>query len=491
MTRLRDRARQVWATLRTIRARLTLGYVGFLALVLVGFSAFVYLNLSSGLRAEVDHSLATAASTLIAEVEIEDGRPKLDDGLEHLSAGMAVALYDAGGEHLIANDARQPLPTLVEPLARAAGGQQASSTIRLADGTDWRVLSLPVVENGRSVAVLQVARSMRDIQLATSQLVVLLAVAIPVTLLLAVAGGLFLAGRALNPVDRITRAVDRMGAEDLSRRLNLPASPDELGRLAATFDRLLDRIDRAFQRQRQFAADASHELRTPLAILKSQVDVAFERPRSATEYRTVLASVREDAVRMSRLLGELLTLARADAGHERRVMEPIALDDLIEDVVGAMLPLAASRGVTLKTEAAGPVVVDGDQTRLTQLVVNLINNSLTYTPSGGTVVAAVKRDGARAALQIADTGVGIAVEHLPHLFERFYRVDMARSRDEGGSGLGLAISQWIVRAHGGDIAVQSRLGEGTTFTVSLPVRTGRPFKPGEKSCQPRQAATID
>lgn len=212
-----------------------------------------------------------------------------------------------------------------------------------------------------------------------------------------------------------------------------------MGRLAATFDQMLDRLEAAFQRQRQFTADASHELRTPLALIASQIDLALERPRPADAYRAVLASLRDDTTRLSQLLSELLTLARADAGYVTLDAEPLDLATLVEDVVVAMQPLARTAGIALGQRAEESVRVVGDQTRLTQLLVNLIDNGLKYTPVGGSVTVAVGRVDQRAFVSVGDTGEGIPPEHLPHLFERFYRVDTARDRAAGGAGLGLAI----------------------------------------------------
>jgi signal transduction histidine kinase len=236
---------------------------------------------------------------------------------------------------------------------------------------------------------------------------------------------------------------------------------------------MLDRLEAAFQRQRQFTADASHELRTPLAMLRSQIDVALQRRRRGGEYEQILASLREDTERLSQMVGELLTLARADAGQEVLEREPVNLDELAIQVVAAMQPLAATRGVQLRHEAGpGPgAVVLGDQTRLMQLFVNLVDNGLKYTPAGGVVVVSVHADAERITVRVTDTGVGIAAEHLPHLFERFYRADAARARAEGGAGLGLAICQWIAHAHGGTIVIDSEAGRGTAVSVALPPAT--------------------
>ena len=457
-----------WIGVSAIRVRLTVWYVLLLGVILVAFSGFLYLSLYTSLHDEVDRSLVADAQRDIASLDYTN-RGLVLDPADYLQVGTVTALYDQSGQRVLANDPRQPLPVLAGALATAARGQQALVTTRLQDGANWRVLTTPIVADGVLVGVLQVARSNSDVDAALHQLALLMTLAIPLTLLLASAGGLFLAGRALNPIDRITRAAAAIGAEDLSRRLNFRGSHDEIGRLAATFDRMLDRLDAAFRRQRQFTADASHELRTPLTVLASQIDVALERPRSPEEYAQLLASLREDTARMGQLLGELLTLARADAGQQLLSRERLDLGELMHNVVSSMQPLAAQRGIQLTEVVRGSAVVDGDQTRLSQLLLNLVDNGLRYTPSGGAVSVAVERDGLWAALRVADTGVGIASDDLPHVFERFYRADRSRTRSDGGAGLGLAIGQWIAQAHGGRIDVESRPGHGSTFTVRLPI----------------------
>lgn len=454
---------------RSIRVRLTLWYVALLAIILVAFSTVLYASLARGLNAQLDVSLSTEAERLIASLDVENGALHLGEGPDNLSVGTVGALYDASGQVLLAYDPRQPLPALPQALNAAARGQQTYATARFQGSAQWRVFTTPVTENGVQVAVLQVGRPMSDVEAALNQLALLLALAVPSTLLVASIGGMFLAGRALDPIDRITRTAAGIGAEDLSRRLNLHDSHDEVGRLAATFDRMLDRLEQAFRRQRQFTADASHELRTPLALLASQVDVALERERNPAEYEDLLRSLRDDASRMTQLVNELLTLARADAGQQLLTREELDLSDLVRTLVPTLEPLAAQNGVRLTEQVQCEMRVSGDQMRLTQLLINLVDNAVRYTPAGGSVIVSAARDGNWAVLSVADTGVGIDAEHLPHVFERFYRVDSARARSEGGAGLGLAICQWIARAHGGDIAVESTPGRGSVFTVRLPL----------------------
>jgi heavy metal sensor kinase len=468
MTRLRRMLEEGWGHLRTIRVRLTLWYVALLAVTLLAFGVFLYFNLSRNLHDEADQSLALDARRLIATLDIEDGRPRLIEGPESLRPGTIAALYDPTGRRLLADQRSLSPPTMSRALLRAAQGQQTLTTVGSPDGARWRALTGPVVEDNRRVAVLLVARNQRDVEAVLAKLLALMAIAVPVTLLIAVAGGFFLAGRALNPIDRITRTAARIGAEDLSGRLDL-AESDELGRLAATFDQMLDRLEAAFQRQRQFTADASHELRTPLAMIVSQIDLALQQPRAAAEYRSALESLREDATRLSRLTSELLNLARADAGRQTLDREPLNLRTIIEEVLESMQPLAHAVGVTLARRMRTDLMLAGDQTRLTQLLVNLVDNALENTPRGGSVTVEAESQGRRAVVSVRDTGVGIAPDHLPHIFERFYRAETARSRAAGGVGLGLAICRWIVEAHGGDIEVTSRVGHGTTVTVHLPV----------------------
>jgi heavy metal sensor kinase len=471
---------RAWVTLNTIRARLTLWYVVLLALTLVGFSAFLLLSLSHNLYAALDESLRTASRQIVEDLDSRRGVPRLGG---EFPPGVLVALYDAEGDELLGTNTSSLFPQDARARAQAARGDQVFSTAILPENEQWRVMSTRALTDEGVPAVLQISRPEREVRAALGQLSMLMAIAIPLILLLAVVGGLFMAGRALGPVDRITRAAQSIGAEDLSKRLNLPPAPDEVGRLATTFDQMLDRLDRAFRRQQQFTADASHELRTPLAVLRSEADVALERPRTAAEYQQALANIRSDAARMARLLSGLLTLARADGGREALTMEPLALDVLAEEVVASMAPLAQTRSVHLERSSTDwqPAMVSGDQTRLMELTVNLIDNGLKYTPEGGTVTVSVGQERDEAVLRVSDTGIGIASKDLPHLFERFYRVDQARARSDGGFGLGLALSQWIVETHGGSITVASQPGAGSTFTVRLPLlrerrRASRPSR---------------
>jgi heavy metal sensor kinase len=287
------------------------------------------------------------------------------------------------------------------------------------------------------------------------------------TLLVLAGAGYWALGRALQPVDQITRAAERIGARSLGERLPPPAAQDELGRMVLAFNGMIDRLDRAFRREQQFTADASHELRTPLSVIRTQTELALDRPREAEYDRRVLSSIREESERLGRLVEDLLVLARADAG-QTLTLAPLDLQDLVSEAGARMAPRAHAHGVQLSVTVEDVGAVSGDAAWLTQMLLNLLGNALRHTPSGGRVSLELRSAPRAAIVSVSDSGEGIAPEHLPHLFERFYRADTSRSQDAGGVGLGLAISHWIVRAHGGTISVASEPRQGATFTVTLP-----------------------
>jgi heavy metal sensor kinase len=465
--------------LNTLRVRLALWYVLVFALVLAIFSFSIYSAGTRNLRAEVDRLLVDEAHQVLNSLATGAGPPELRPGFSRLASGTLVALYDPSGRQRLAGQAlpNEDSPALLPPDQAASDLDTARArTVTVAEGDNWRVLLVPVRDDtGQTVALVQVARSERDVEIALHNLGVALSVILPATLLLATIGGIFLVGRMLDPIDRITLTAERISnGQDLSQRIGLPPRDDEVGRLAATFDHMLARLDLSFQQQRRFTADASHELRTPLALVMSQLDVALSQDRTAEEYRAVLVSTREDVQRLARLVDELLALARADAAQDAMVREPLDLQEIAEDVSAAMAPLAEAAEVALECLPGSPVPIEGDQAGLTQLVVNLADNAIKYTSAGGRVCLSASADGDWALLRVSDTGIGIAPEHLPHLFERFYRVDKARSRAAGGTGLGLAFCRWMAGTHDGSIEVESEPGVGSTFTVRLPMTTRPP-----------------
>jgi heavy metal sensor kinase len=364
----------------------------------------------------------------------------------------------------------------IDPTTLTAGQAQFGYAT-LANGTPIRLYTAPFVIEQQGAGVVQVAESYRHVQEVQRQLLLLLALGLPFILLAASLGGWFLANHALDPIDRITRAARQISADALHQRLDLKLPNDEVGRLAATFDQMLVRLDDAFERQKRFIADASHEMRTPLTILKGDVEVALSRPRSAGEYRATLDLVNQTTDRLAALVEELFLLARADNHQFPLQVEPFDLAELLRQEVTKLMPRAFEKNIALDLAAPAELQIEADRAKLSRLLLNLIDNAIKYSNSGAsvTVTAAIEQDQAR--ITIADTGPGIGPEHLPYLFERFYRVDQARSRHmaesdgSSGAGLGLSIAAWLAKIHGGRIEVESQVGQGATFTVWLPRST--------------------
>lgn len=456
--------------LRSIRLRLTLWYVMLLAIILAGFSAGVYFTLRHDLYGNLDDSLETRANDLMPLVSYDGARPTLSPNVSTNSPDLGeqfVRVYDTSGGLTFDNSGQAgAVPADVEAVQRALS-RKTSTRGASVDGEPFRLLVVPIEQDGRVTGALEVGRAADDARDTLRSLLLILGVAYPVTLVVASFGGIFLAGRALAPIDKLTRLARRMSAEDLSQRLDLRLPDDEVGRLARTFDDMIARLEDAFRRQRQFTADASHELRTPLTVIKGQVEVALTRPREPDAYREVLQSVNEQVDRLVRLVGSLLTLARADAGQIHVALEAVDVPDLVAAAVEQVRPVAQQRDIKLVLAAGPPVTLRADEDLLLQLLLNLLDNAIKHTPSGGRVIAGWSADATRVELMVRDTGVGIPPEHLPHIFDRFYRADKARSRAEGGVGLGLSICRWIAEAHGGSISVESAPGQGATFTVRL------------------------
>ncbi|MBO0727569.1 MAG: HAMP domain-containing protein, partial [Blastocatellia bacterium] len=318
-------------------------------------------------------------------------------------------------------------------------------------------------------------------------------VAIPLALLVAGLGGFFLARKSLTPVVAMSEQARQISAENLGQRLPVANPRDELGKLAYTFNELLARLDASFDMQRQFMADASHELRTPLSVMRTTAQVTLERPRrDENEYRSALAMIDDQTRRLAHIVGDMFTLARADAGRRPLAYGVFYLDELIAETARAASVLAARKGVKVETEWSPEIFYYGDEHLLRQMILNLLDNAIKHTPAGGCVRVSVNQSGSTCEVVVADTGDGIPVEAQPHIFDRFYRVDKARSRADtninrvnganeangangangagGGAGLGLSIARWVAEAHGGTIRLVHSDPTGTVFAIALPLR---------------------
>lgn len=467
-----------------IRIRLTAWYMVLVAVTLAAFGGFVYLNLARSLYAEVDRGLRTLAQEAARGIDNENGSLRFQnaDATSSTASGTSTASTALAAP----SGSRQPGNGIIMRLLDEAGntadgiGDYAAiplperlrtgfSTVRISE-EPWRVYTILIKPAWlRSTCALQVARPLNAVDETLERVAGILVLGIPLVLLVAALGGVFISGRALGPIDRVTWLARGIGAEDLSRRLNLSLPDDEVGRLARTFDSMLARLEAAFEREKQFTQDAAHELRTPLTIMKGTIDVALSRPREARDYRAALAEVGTQADRLIHLAESLLVLARAESAKPDLNLEPLDLAVLINGLVEEVQPLAEARGVTVRYSGPRTLPLRGDQDRLLRLFLNLLDNAIKHTPEGGNVTIEATPGGGVVEVAVKDTGPGIPPEHLPHIFERFYRVDKARSRSEGGVGLGLAIAKHIAQLHGGDIRVASTPGVGSVFTVSLRV----------------------
>jgi heavy metal sensor kinase len=315
--------------------------------------------------------------------------------------------------------------------------------------------------------VLVVGQSIKSVEDSVASATFLLVVGGLAALVAAGVGGWWLARRALHPVGQMAEAADRIGIDRIHERLSEPKREDELGRLGRTLNRMLDRIERGVYEKRRLVADASHELRTPLAVMRSELDVTLLDEGLDPEARTVLESAREEIDRMTRIVENLLTLARVDEGGLKLLPAPVSLRDVAANALEPLQPSAAARGIEIKL-AEGEAVARADADLVRQVVTNLLDNALKYSEQGGEVEVRVWSHDGRAGLTVKDSGPGIPEEALSRVFNRFYRVDASRNRSSGGSGLGLSISMEIIRAHGGRIWVESAEGGGSSFSFEVP-----------------------
>ncbi|MGB6874085.1 MAG: ATP-binding protein [Dehalococcoidia bacterium] len=460
--------------IRSIKFRFTIWYLLVLAVLLTALSAGVYFYLSRSLYQNLDDSLE------LRSMEIRSIPPILESiwqGEFQEELGEIVILYFYSGNQLV--EVSPPgisIPLSHEFIYQAINGRSSFTTIEAAEGEGLRLLAVPIhlsisgLPLSTQPGILIIGRSTKTIDQALAGLVRTLIIAVPLALALAAGGGIFLARRALKPVDKIAQTAQKIGEGDLSQRINVNTK-DELGRLAATLNEMIGRLDKAFQRQKQFTSDASHELRTPLAVIEAESTLALQKERPPSDYRQSLEIVSREAKQMSSLIGKLLTLARADAGKEQWNFTEVDLGKLITNLSTDVEVLCQEKGLSFQLGQPQDLVVKGDEGRLRELFMNLLDNAIRYTSAPGTVSLSFRREGQMAVVAIMDNGIGIPAEDIPFIFERFYRVDKSRSRAEGGSGLGLAICRHIVDVHGGKIEVESQVGAGSTFSVWLPLQS--------------------
>jgi heavy metal sensor kinase len=452
-----------------IRARLTIWYSAALVLIVIVLGGFLFIRLRADLTNGLDATLASRAR----QISLQLGSGNFEDTADASalatlpkSSDLAQILSSSGTVLQASGNAKSDTPLLSATTLKAAGTRAIHRTVPVgADKEPYRLLATRVGSTG---SYLVVAGSLEDVENATRRLLIQLAFAIPAAVALSALGGYLLTRRALGPVDRMTQAAAAIGADDIGARLDVPAIEDEVGRLGRTLNQMLARLHGAIEQQRRFTADASHELRTPLSIMRSELDVAIRSAQTSGAARGVLESARDEVTRMTHIVEDLMTLARIDEGALPLSRARVDLSALTHDVTERFNRSATDKGITKSFEGES-VLVPVDERLVGQLLTNLIDNAVKYTPEGGSINVTVKRNGHAALVVVQNSGPPIAEDDRSRLFERFYRIDKARSRSKGGAGLGLSISKWIADAHGGGINVDSDQATGTTFIVSLPL----------------------
>lgn len=450
-----------------IRIKLTLWYVLFLGVILFAFSVSIYAILSAQLHSEADSSLRIVSSQLLANIEIVQDHPIFRKTVEMeslsnrlLAEGFAVRLMDGSGSIV---EGFGPFGILKASLELS---DREFTTVSTSVGV-WRIFTVKIGQWGW----MQVGESLSSVRIALFRLSRLMLILGPTIIILAVLGGFYMAKKSLEPVERITLLAEEISVEKLNKRLNLTLPNDELGHLASTFDGMLERLEESVKKQRQFTSDAAHELRTPLTAIRSIVDVTLHRDRDSDEYVNALVQIQNEIERLSSIIDDLLVITRLENSLQKGDYKVFPAGVLIEDVLDTIAVLAKEKNIHIMTEIPSDLEIAGDRQKLSRAIFNLVDNAIKYTPEGGQIRISGEKDQSREEVEILieDNGIGIPVDEIDKIFDRFYRVDKARSETRG-TGLGLSIAQEIVKAHNGTITVKSSSQQGSIFRVTLPLK---------------------
>jgi heavy metal sensor kinase len=465
--------------IETVRARLTLWYVSVLAIILLLVGGLIYILLARALYSRIDDSLQSVMAIAMTSLanDLAEGQD-MEDAARSTAAELSsrrqmVAVYDPAGRLLAEEGRAKHLAFALPPPGAIPTDDLMFLTVgETRDDDDRHRLAIRLVSipPSHTKYIVVVGNPLEPTDEELESLREILGYVVPMALIVAGFGGWFLARQSLSPVVAMADRARRIGVENLSGRLPVVNPRDELGRLAETFNDLLGRLEASMTQQRQFMADASHELRTPVATARTAASVALQKPRrDEREYRETLHIVEQQTTRLSRIVDDMFTLARADAGNYPLHQTPMYLDEVVDEVVRSARVLAAAKGVSVQSSAISSATFSGDEDLIRRLLVNLIDNAVRYAPRGSTVQTELERTPAGYSISISDKGPGIPPDVQPHIFERFYRGDAARARSQSdGAGLGLALARWIATVHGGQVILAQTSAAGTTFTVQLP-----------------------
>ena len=464
---------------RSIRFRMALWYAALLAGALVLFGAATYAGLERYLQRSLEESLTKQARSigdvLISNINRSGDEYVENEITEHYSPeinGRFIRVTRADGKQIfISGTPRDGTfdPTHV-PAAKLPVGQPFTQEVEMSDGHELLLHGLPYSASNGTPYLIEVAAPYNQIESVLRGLLLTFALGLPLIVALAMGGGYLLMRRALRPVDEIRQKAAQITSRNLSERLPVVHTGDELERLATDLNRMIARLEESFLQINRFSADASHELRTPLTVLQGELEsIAQGSQRLPAEVRDTIGSALEETQRLAKIVENLLAISRLEAGEARKQPERLDFAELARSTAEQMRLLAEEKHIALNCVGAGAVEVEADPARLKQVVVNLLDNAIKYTPEGGTVSVSVKSRDNHAVLQVSDTGIGISPADAPRIFDRFYRADKARSRQMGGTGLGLSIVRSICLAHGGQVTVESAEGRGSIFNVEIPL----------------------
>ncbi len=466
-------------TTRSIRFRLIAWYAGVLTGVFVLLGALMYFDLKffleSNLRDTQARRARQIADTLLARVhEIGEGpvmaeikdlyEPEVNDRFIRVTRADGSIAYVSGPPNDQSFD-----PTHLLAL-ESSSQKEFLQKAHLLGNTTLLIDALKYQSPDGAGSTVEVGAPLDPVESMLNHLALQLALGLPIAVIIAIGGGYLLVGRALAPVDQIAQKAEQITQHNLGERLPVARTADELERLSLSLNHMIGRLENAFLNSKRFVADASHELRTPLTVVRAELESMASNRGLPPEFREIIGSVLEEVERLARIVEQLFALSRLDAGESRAEWVQFDLADLATTTAEQMSLLAEDRGITVSCDAAQPVLVDGDRSRLKQVVVNLLDNAIKYTPEKGRIQLRVAAIDGHATLEVSDSGIGIPAVALPHVFERFFRVDKARTRDPEGAGLGLSIVKSICTTHGATVEVESN-GVGSRFLVRLPMRS--------------------
>jgi len=463
---------------RSIRFRLIVWYSGLLTGVFLLFGLAIY----AGVKIHLERNLADTqfrrarqiAGTLLADIDKTGERYVIDEINARFAPelnGRYIRVTRSNGNVVYVSG--RPKDQSFDPLSLAVldspGTNAFSRKVETVDGKKLLVATVPAV-NG---FVVEAGAPLEPVQTVLNRLLFWLILGLPLVLAVAVCGGHVLVTQALAPVETMGRSAEQITLHHLSERLPVARTGDELERLSIALNNMITRLEEAFQHNRRFMADASHELRTPLTVIRGELEAVAQQTALSPALRDTIGNVLEEVERLARIVESLFALAKLEAGEAQAKWARVDLAKLAASTADQMCLLAEDKGISISCDAPSPVPVEGDSARLKQVVVNLLDNAIKYTPQGGAVRLAVGEASDQAVLEVSDNGIGIPLDEQSHVFERFFRVDKARSRDLGGAGLGLAIVKSICTAHGGRVDVQSIEGRGSRFKVELPLAAAK------------------